>query len=156
MTAATIAALVAMIGVPSSIAGAEPTTRVERRRLIVTVMLGCCRRQPARAALGALLLGARDYRGGGAQRIISADSAALTSGILQALGGEPRHGHGGVFDAGFAAASAGTFAVGALLDVMGGQSAMSWAAAFALMSAANVLGAWAIVRELASQKPKPS
>jgi hypothetical protein len=47
---------------------------------------------------------------------------------------------------GFAGASAGTFAVGASLDLFGGQSVMSWAFAFALMGAPNAIGAVALAR----------
>ena len=45
---------------------------------------------------------------------------------------------------GFAAASAGTFAVGAMLDLMGGQSTASWTLAFAMMGAPNIIGALAV------------
>ena len=47
---------------------------------------------------------------------------------------------------GFAAASAGTFAVGWMLDAMGGQSVGSWTFAFAVMTAPNLLGALAVRR----------
>ena len=47
---------------------------------------------------------------------------------------------------GFAAASAGTFAVGLTLDLLGGQSVMSWMVAFAIMSLPNLVGAFAIRR----------
>jgi hypothetical protein len=43
--------------------------------------------------------------------------------------------------AGFAAASAGSFATGAVLDAMGGQSVYSWSVAFVVVSASNLLGA---------------
>ena len=43
--------------------------------------------------------------------------------------------------AGFAAASAGAFAVGALLDAVGGQTTTSWLIAFGAMGASNLIGA---------------
>jgi hypothetical protein len=43
--------------------------------------------------------------------------------------------------AGFAAASAGSFAVGALLDLLGGESILNWTIAFALIGAPNVVSA---------------
>jgi hypothetical protein len=47
---------------------------------------------------------------------------------------------------GFAAATAGTFAVGALLDLVGGESTFSWTLAFLLMGAPNLVGAIAVSR----------
>ena len=144
-TAATIAALVAMIGIPSSIAGAELTSRVDRRRLIVAIMLGSVVASwlvlPAAYVSWAFVIAAIVAY----SALISADSAALTSGILQVAPAVSRGTAMAVYSTlGFATASAGTFAVGVLLDAMGGQSAASWALAFALMSAPSAVGAWAI------------
>ena len=144
-TAATIAALVAVIGIPSSIAGAELTSRVERRRLIVVVMLCSVLASlvvlPAVFISWGLLIAAVVLY----SALISADSAALTSGILHVAPAASRGTAMAVYSTlGFATASAGTFAVGVLLDAMGGQSVTSWLMAFALMSAPNVIGAWAI------------
>ena len=47
---------------------------------------------------------------------------------------------------GFAAASAGTFAVGGLLDVLGGESTFSWTLAFVMMGAPNLVGVVVISR----------
>jgi hypothetical protein len=43
--------------------------------------------------------------------------------------------------AGFAAASAASFAIGSVLDLLGGQSTVSWPVAFAVMALSNVVGA---------------
>ncbi len=150
VTAATSAALVAVIGIPSSIAGAELTGRVERRRLIVVVMLCSVVASlvvlPAAFISWALIIAAVVLY----SALISADSAALTSGILHVAPPASRGTAMAVYSTlGFATASAGTFAVGVLLDAMGGQSVVSWALAFALMSVPNAVGAWAIA---ASQK----
>jgi hypothetical protein len=51
--------------------------------------------------------------------------------------------------AGFAAASAGSAAVGGLLDLLGGESVRSWTIALAALGAANLLGA-AILRSQSS------
>jgi hypothetical protein len=48
--------------------------------------------------------------------------------------------------AGFAAASAGSFAIGAMLDLLGGQSMLSWAIAFGIIGAPNLVGAVVLVR----------
>jgi MFS family permease len=147
LTAASIAALVAMIGIPSSMAGAELTTRVERRRLIVTVMLCSIAVSlvvlPSAVVSWGLLIAVVVFY----SAFISADSAALTSGILHVAPAASRGTAMALYSTlGFAAASAGTFAVGALLDLMGGQSTLSWGVAFAVMSAPNIIGAVAIAR----------
>jgi MFS family permease len=147
VTAATIAALVALVGIPASMAGAEGTSRVERRRLIVLVMVLSVAVSllvlPSSLMSWPLVIAAVVLY----SALISADSAALTSGILHVAPPASRGTAMAVYSTlGFAAASAGTFAVGALLDVMGGQSLASWALAFSLMSAPNLLGAWTIAR----------
>ena len=147
LTAASIAAIVAMIGIPSSIAGAELTTRVERRRLIVTVMVCSVAMSlvvlPSAIVSWALLIAAVVVY----SAFISADSAALTSGVLHVAPAASRGTAMALYSTlGFAAASAGTFAVGALLDLMGGQSVVSWGVAFALMSAPNIIAARVIAR----------
>ena len=147
LTAASIAALVAMIGIPSSMAGAELTTRVERRRLIVIVMLCSVAVSlvvlPSALISWTLLIAVVVFY----SAFISADSAALTSGVLHVAPSASRGTAMALYSTlGFAAASAGTFAVGALLDLMGGQSTVSWGVAFALMSAPNIIGALAIGR----------
>ena len=73
---------------------------------------------------------------------VSADSAALTSGIVAVAPPESRGTAMALYSmAGFAAASAGSLAVGALLDALGGQSVTSWAFAFAMIGASNIVGA---------------
>jgi hypothetical protein len=95
------------------------------------------------AAAGAVTRGAYGW-------FVSADSAALTSGILLVAPAASRGTAMAVYSTlGFAAASAGTFAVGAMLDLGGGQSVASWALAFALMGAPNLIGAIAIGRSRA-------
>lgn len=141
----TLAAVVSIIGIPSSIAGAELTTRVDRRRLIVTVMIASIAWSLLVVPLGLggwpLLVLALVVYGG----LVTADSAALTSGILQVAPAASRGTAMAIYSTvGFAAASAGTFAVGALLDLLGGQSVVSWAFAFALMGAPNIVGAVAL------------
>ena len=78
---------------------------------------------------------------------ISADSAALTSGILDVAPPASRGTAMAMYSTlGFAAATAGTFAVGALLDLVGGESTFSWTLAFLLMGAPNLVGAIAVSR----------
>ncbi len=140
-SAATLAALIALVGVPASLAGAELTTKIDRRRLVIVVMLLSAATSLAvgltmTATWSVVLVVGVIY-----SAFVSADSAALTSGIVAVA---PAHSRGtamAVYSmAGFAAASAGSFAVGALLDLLGGQSVTSWTFAFAVIGASNVVG----------------
>jgi MFS family permease len=145
LAAPTIAAIVSSLGIPASIAGAELTGRVSRRRLVVAIMLAAIALSlavvPASLMGWPMLIAVVCAYGW----FVSADSAALTSGILRVAPAASRGTAMAVYSTvGFAAASAGTFAVGAMLDIGGGQSVASWALAFALMGAPNIVGAIAM------------
>jgi MFS family permease len=143
----TLAAIIALVGMPASFLGAELTTRVDRRRLIITVMLlsaatgssfGLLTMQPWTL----IVLGAVFYHA-----LIMGDSAALTAGLVAVSPPQSRGTAMALYSmAGFAAASAGSFATGALLDALGGQSVRSWAIAFVVVSASNVIGAAIMIR----------
>lgn len=141
----TIAAIVSLIGVPASLSGAELTTRVERRRLIVRLMAGSILASllvvPSAGVSWLLVVVAVCLY----SAFISADSAALTSGIVAVAPPASRGTAMALYSTlGFAAASAGTFAVGFALDSLGGQSTTSWFVAFVVMSAPNVIGIGAL------------
>ena len=144
---ATLAALVSLAGVPASLAGAEATTRMMRARLIAGVMIGSIVLSlavvPAALTSWVLLIPTVCIY----SALISADSAALTSGIVAVAPSASRGTAMAIYSTlGFAAASGGTFAVGLTLDNLGGQSVTSWIVAFAVMSAPNALGALAVRR----------
>jgi MFS family permease len=147
LSAATIAAIVGLIGVPASMAGAELIGRYSRRRIIVTVMLVSVALSylvvPAtRGAWSVIIIVVCAY-----SALISADSAALTSGVLDVAPPASRGTAMAVYSTlGFAAATAGTFAVGAALDLLGGQSTSSWMAGFIVMGLPNLVGAVAVGR----------
>jgi MFS family permease len=155
---ATLAALVSLVGVPASLAGAELTTWLRRSRLIVTVMmlsiLGSLLVVPAAFGSWVLLIAAVCVY----SAFISADSAALTSGIVEVAPAASRGTAMAIYSTlGFAAASGGTFAVGLMLDLLGGQSVMSWTVAFAIMSLPNIVGALALwPRRNVAHRPQPS
>ena len=141
-SAATLAGIISLIGVPASLAGAELSARVDRRRLVLTIMLA--------STVTSLLFGATSATTWTvivlaaivSSIFVSADSAALTSGIVAVSPPESRGTAMAIYSmAGFAAASAGAFAVGALLDALGGQTPMSWLIAFGVMGASNLIGA---------------
>lgn len=144
---ATLAAMVSLVGVPSSLAGAELTTHAPRRRIIIIVMLTSIIASllvlpAAFASWWLVILAVCGYNA-----LISADSAALTSGIVAVAPAGSRGTAMAIYSTlGFAAASAGTFAVGLTLDLLGGQSVMSWTVAFMIMSLPNLVGAYAIRR----------
>lgn len=141
-SAATVAGVVAMVGVPSSLAGAELSARFDRKYLVLTIMLisavtsvifgGTASTSWTVILIAAVISSA----------FVSADSAALTSGIVAVSPPESRGTAMAIYSmAGFAAASAGAFAVGALLDLLGGQSTTSWMIVFGVMGASNLVGA---------------
>jgi MFS family permease len=144
---ATLAALVSLVGVPASIAGAELSTRVPRRSLIVRVMLASILASllvvpSAQLSWIVVLASICVY-----SAFISADSAALTSGIVAVAPAASRGTALAMYSTlGFAAASGGTFLVGVSLDALGGQSMVSWAAAFLVMTLPNVVGALVVRR----------
>ncbi len=140
-TAATLAALISLVGVPASFAGAELTTRVDRRTLLTIVMsasaiVSIVVGSTAMASWFVILLVGIIY-----SATVSADSAALTSGIVAVSDPQSRGTAMALYSTtGFAAASAGSFAIGGLLDLLGGQSVFSWSIAFAAMGASNLVG----------------
>jgi MFS family permease len=151
---ATIAAVVGLVGVPASMAGAELVSHVPRRRVIITVMLVSIAASllvvpAAGISWGLLIVAVCAY-----SACISADSAALTSGIVAVAPPASRGTAMAIYSTlGFAAASAGTFAVGWMLDLLGGQSVASWTVAFAVMSAPNLIGALALTQLPTTQLP---
>jgi MFS family permease len=146
-TPATLAALISLVGVPSSIAGAELSARIDARRLIVAVMLlstlasvafGLSATLPWIVILAAAVAHST---------FISADSAALTAGLVAVSPPAARGTAMALYSMlGFAAAAAASAAVGALLDLLGGESAENWTIAFAMLGASNVVGAVLLTR----------
>ena len=139
---ASLAAVISLVGVPASLAGAELTTRIDRRRLVMSVMLASAAASVmfglSAATVWPLILIASLVH----SATVSADSAALTSGLVAVSAPESRGTAMALYStAGFAAASAGSFAVGALLDLLGGESILNWTIAFALIGAPNVVSA---------------
>jgi predicted MFS family arabinose efflux permease len=139
---ATLAALLALIGVPASFAGAELTTRFERRHLVVVIMLlsagvGVLFGVTASSSWVWILLVALVYHA-----LVMGDSAALTSGLVAVSPPQSRGTAMALYSmTGFGAAAVGSSAVGGLLDALGGQSVESWAVAFSLVGASNLVGA---------------
>jgi MFS family permease len=138
----TLAAMLALSGIPSSFVGAELSARFERRYVVMAIMLMSAATGIAVGAVAsqawALILSLSVLH----HALVMADSAALTSGLVAV---SPPHSRGTAMAlysmTGFAAASLASFAIGGVLDLLGGQSVTSWTFAFAVMVSANVLGA---------------
>jgi MFS family permease len=144
---ATLAALIALVGVPASLAGAELSGRLDRRRVVLGVMI-----LAAASSLAFGLSSAASWpfiliAGAVYSTFISADSAALTAGIVAVAPLASRGTAMALYStAGFAAASAGSAIVGGVLDLAGGESVTSWAMAFAVLGASNIVGAVMLAR----------
>lgn len=137
----TVAAFVLLIGVASSIFGNELSSRFGRRTVVAAVMavgltlcvvVGLASQFP-----WPLLVAACAVYG----VVVTADSAALTSGVIATAPADVRGATMALHSMiGFAGAFAGSLVVGAVLDVMGGQSAHSWLIAFIVMGLPGIAG----------------
>ena len=139
---ATLAAMIALVGMPASFAGAEIAARLGRRPVIIAIMLlsvvvGAAFGFVTTSTWPIIIAGAIAYHA-----LIMGDSAALTSGLVAVSPLQSRGTAMALYSSvGFGAAWAGSFAIGALLDLLGGQSARNWGIAFAVVSASNLVGA---------------
>jgi MFS family permease len=141
--AAAAASIVTLVGVPASIGGQEVASRIGPRRHIIRTMA-------ASAAIAAIVgwmaplpfpvvvLLCSIY-----SITISADSAPLTAAAIAAA---PQGARGATMAVhstlGFAVAFVASLAIGALLDLFGGDTPLAWGIAFIAMGASNVLGIW--------------
>jgi MFS family permease len=143
----TLAAMLALSGIPSSFAGAELSARFERRYVVTAIMLlsavtGIMVGSVASQAW-ALILSVSVMH----HALVMADSAALTSGLVSVSPPQSRGTAMALYSmTGFAAASLASLAIGGVLDLLGGQSVTSWTFAFVVMVSSNLLGAFLISR----------
>ena len=137
----TVAAFVLLIGVASSISCNELSTRVGRKAVITAVMasgviLSLVVGMSSQLGWVVLVLACAVYG-----VIVTADSAALTSGLIATAAPEVRGATMALHSMlGFAGAFGGSLIVGAVLDAMGGQSVQSWLVAFAVMGLPGIAG----------------
>jgi MFS family permease len=146
--AAAAAALIQLLGPPSSIAGNEWALRVGRRRVVLAAMVG--------SGAGALALGFASSSGWVAvvglaavhYIFVMADSAALTAGVVAASEPGRRGATLAVHSvAGFGAGCLAPIAFGAALQSFGGTSQpRAWLAAFATLAFAELAGCAALAR----------
>jgi MFS family permease len=138
----TLAAVLALAGIPASFAGAELSARFERRHVVIALML--------MSATAGLLVGLFTTHSWALilsvslvhHALVMSDSAALTSGLVAVSPPQSRGTAMAIYSmAGFATASVASFAIGGVLDLLGGQSIVSWPLAFVVIVSSNVLGA---------------
>jgi MFS family permease len=143
----TLAAILALAGIPGSFLGAELSARFGRRSVVITLMVLSAITGTVVGLLvsqsWALILTVSTLH----HALVMSDSAALTSGLVTV---SPPHSRGtamAVYSmAGFGTASVASFAIGGVLDIAGGQSVVSWPLAFAVMVSSNILGAVLLAR----------
>ena len=144
---AALAAIVNLIGVPSSILGAELAVRVGRRRMVIAVMiisglLGSVVGFTAALPFVLVFTLTLVY-----SVFVNADSASITAGAV--INAPP--GYRGATMAthaciGFTGAFLGPLAVGVVLDLSGGGlSALSWGLAFLTFAAGVAMGPLALI-----------
>lgn len=137
----TLAAMLALVGIPASFVGAELSARFDPRLVVIGIMVlsaivGTIVGLSA-AQSWALIIGISMCH----HALVMADSAALTSGLVAVSPPQSRGTAMAIYSmAGFATAAVASLAVGGFLDLLGGQSLTSWPLAFALIVASNVLG----------------
>ena len=153
--ATTVAAFIALLGVPASIAGNELGTHFGRARVIPIVMIASLVLSVAVGLSSPLpfwvVVTACCVYG----VMINGDSAALTSGLVATAPPAVRGATMALYSMlGFAAAFAGSLAVGGVLDLFGGQSIGAWLVAFGAMGLPNVLGALVIRRAATAEKSR--
>lgn len=143
----TLAAMLALAGIPASFLGAELSARFDRRVVVITLMLlsavtGMSVGLLVSHSWGLLLAVSVIHHA-----LVMSDSAALTSGLVAV---SPLHSRGTAMAiysmAGFGTAAVASFAIGGVLDLLGGQSAVSWPVAFAVMVSSNLVGAVLLAR----------
>lgn len=143
----TLAAVLALAGIPASFVGAELSARFDRRQVVIALMLLSTATGVTVGLLvsqsWALLLSVSLIH----HALVMSDSAALTSGLVAVSAPRSRGTAMAIYSmAGFGTASIASFAIGGVLDLLGGQSTFSWPFAFALMVSSNLLGAMLLRR----------
>ena len=140
-TAAAAASIVTLVGVPASIGGQEVASRIGPRRHIIRTMAASAAVAAVVGWLAPLPFPVVVLLCSIYSITISADSAPLTAAAIAAAPPGARGTTMAVHSTlGFAIAFAGSLAIGALLDLLGGDTPLAWGIAFMAMGASNALG----------------
>ncbi len=145
-SATTLAALIAVLGLPASVLGNEAAQRFGRRRTVALVMCASAAIAFAMgfvAALPFVLLVAMTLV---YSLTVSGDSSAITSGAIEAAAPRQRGATMAVHSfIGFAGAFIGPLAFGVVLDLAGGRDSLfAWGLAFASAGLAVLMGPLAL------------
>jgi MFS family permease len=155
MRPTTVAALIALLGVPASIAGNELSTHLGRGRVIPVVMTASLLLSIAVGLSSPLPWWVVVCACCAYGLVINGDSAALTSGLVATAAPEVRGATMALYSMlGFAAAFAGSLVVGGILDAFGGQSVGAWAVAFCAMGLPGIWGALVMRRAATAEKSR--
>jgi predicted MFS family arabinose efflux permease len=139
--------LIALAGVPASIAGAEWALRSKRRRLIATIALASVAAALLTAWAGSIAFILAALALVVYNVAILGDSGALTAGVVDAAGFDAQGSMLALYSlVGFAGGALGPISVGIALGYAGGlASASAWTAAFAVMAGGSALAAIAMI-----------
>jgi MFS family permease len=153
-----VATAMGLVGTWSSVAGNEAAIRIGRPRLVRLAMTACLV-----CAAGIGFLGARSYPLAATLvllygLLIWLDSSSLTAGAAGSADPARRGATLALHSmAGYAGGFVGPLAIGWILDLSGGMSAMGWGLAFLHVAVIGLLGQVAFVllgpRELAGDRP---
>jgi predicted MFS family arabinose efflux permease len=154
----TVATAMGLVGTWSSVAGNEAAIRIGRPRLVRLAMTACLV-----FAAGIGFLGARSYVLAATLVLVYGlliwlDSSSLTAGAAGSADPARRGATLALHSmAGYAGGFVGPIAIGWILDLSGGMSAMGWGLAFLHVAAITLLGQVAFVllrpRDLAGDRP---
>jgi MFS family permease len=146
ISATVIAAIITVIGVPSSILGNEMSLRFGRRKVVVGILtvsalLSC---------VVALMVGISYWLVVAVVLLysvtVTADSGSLTAGTVTSAPSNMQGAAMAVHSTlGVGVSFIGPLIVGVVLDVAGGGT-LAWTLAFVSMGAGALLGAWAVAR----------
>jgi predicted MFS family arabinose efflux permease len=153
-----VATAMGLVGTWSSVAGNEAAIRIGRPRLVRLAMTACLV-----FAAGIGFLGARSYVLAATLVLVYGlliwlDSSSLTAGAAGSADPARRGATLALHSmAGYAGGFVGPIAIGWILDLSGGMSAMGWGLAFLHVAAITLLGQVAFVllrpRDLAGDRP---
>ncbi len=148
LSAATVAALLNLVSMPSSVLTNEMAARIGRQRTIIGVMLASALVGTAFGFSGTLAFWLVLALALAHSITITADSATITAGVIKAA--EPRYKgttmamHSVI---GFIGAFLGPIVFGIVLDLAGGErSSTAWGLAFGSMAMVLMLGPLAVVK----------
>ncbi len=148
VSAATIAALLNLLGMPSSVITNELAARIGRQRTIIGVMLASALVGTAFGFSSTIVFWLVLLLAVAHAVTITADSATITAGVIKAADSRYKGTTMAMYSVvGFVGAFLGPIIFGAVLDLSGGErQPQAWGLAFASMAAVLMLGPLAVAK----------